>query len=216
MPATSPLTAYCQRYLALAFIFHPQLLDVPLDSPRAATLLRSHLETSADLHVNKDTDYMLLSARLTLLDIGIGPGPMIVPYYPLLSPATSQLDDSPFIAPPGPQSTEEKAFNAEVDALAHLIKHVSSSIVEIGAVSELSRLEAKDCSERLYHRLENAVRIGGRKTIDIFGTNDEANGVKVMKTWLKPGSNSATNTTAVTVSVDANAEELNTDVAAEA
>jgi hypothetical protein len=216
MPAKSPLTAYYQRYLACAFIFHPQLLDVPLDSPQAATLLRSHLEHSADFRVNKDTNYMFLSARLALLDIGIGPGPMTVPYHPLLSPATSQVEDSPFVTAPGPQSLEGKAFNREVDALAQLIKHVSSSIVETGAMSELSRLEAKDCSERMYHRLENAVRIGGRKLVDIFGTNNDSNGVRTMSQWLQSRSKSGSHTPTVKVTEDANEAELSTDVATEA
>jgi hypothetical protein len=216
MPANSPLTAYCQRYLALAFIFHPHLLDVPLDSPQAAALLRSHLEHSADFRLDKNTNYMFLSARLALLDIGIGPGPMTVPYYPLLSPATSQVGDSSFITAPGPQSSEGKAFNGEVDALAQLIKHISSSIVETGAMSELSRLEAKDCSERMYHRLENAVRIGGRKLVDIFGTNNDLNGVRMMGQWLGSRSKSGSHTLALTTNADTNGEELNTDVTTEA
>jgi hypothetical protein len=215
MPANSPLTAYYQRYLAFAFIIHPQSLDVPLDSPQAAALLHSHLEHSADFRVNKDTNYMFLSARLALLDIGIGPGPRAVPYHPLLSPATSQVEDSPFITAPGPQSSEGRAFNEEVDALAQLIKHISSSIVETGAMSELSRLEAKDCSERMYHRLENAVRIGGRKLVDIFGTNNDSDGVRMMSQWLGPRSKSGSHTPAVTINADTNGEELNTDVATE-
>jgi hypothetical protein len=196
LPATSPLAAYFQRYLALSFLVHPITLDTALDSPEVAILLHSHLKGSPDFRVHKETNYMSLSARLALLDIAIGPGPFTVPYYPLMSPAPSQLGSSP-ITIPGPQSSEEKAFNAEVDALAQLTKRLSSSIVETGALSDLSRLEAKDHSERLYHRLENAVRIGGKKLIDIFGNNDEASGMKMMSQWLGSGDKSRSHTPAV-------------------
>jgi hypothetical protein len=126
---------------------------------------------------------MSLSAHLTLLDIAVGPGPFIVPYYPLISPVTSPEGSSPIIAP-GPQSSEEKAFNIEVDALVQRIKLLSNSIVETGVLSDLWRLEAKDCSERLYHRLESAVRIGGKKLVDIFGDSEQVTGTKKMYEWM--------------------------------
>jgi len=215
MPARSSLTAYFQRYLALSFLLHPKALDTALGSPEVAVLLRAHLEDSSDFHINKNTNYMYLSARLALLDIAIGPGPLVVPYYPLMSPVTSQYGSSP-VTVPGPQSSEEKAFNAEVDALAQITKRLSSSIVETGALSDLSRLEAKECSERMYHRLENAVRIGGKKLIDIFGNNDEVNGIRMMSQWLGSGGKSGSQTPAVTRDVNANEGEPNTDIAMEA
>jgi hypothetical protein len=63
-----------------------------------------------------------------------------------------------------------------VDALAKHIKLVGNSIIEAGAVADLTILEAKDCVERLCARLEHAVRIGGKKSYDMFGTNNDDQG----------------------------------------
>lgn len=127
---------------------------------------------------------MSLAARLALLDIAIGPGPGTVPHQPLISPPTSQ-EGSSQVTPPEPPPSDVKAFNKEVDALAQHIKLLSNSIHESGALSDLTRLDAKDCSERLYHRLENAVRIGGKKVKDPFGDeNASEQGKKIFANWL--------------------------------
>ncbi|KAF2257411.1 hypothetical protein BU26DRAFT_558798 [Trematosphaeria pertusa] len=184
LPSKSPLTAYFQRHLALAFLLHPMSLDVPLSSPKLTQLIHSYLQDSPDFHITKETDYMSLAARLALLDIAIGPGPGTVPHQPLISPPTSQ-EGSSQVTPPEPPPSDVKAFNKEVDALAQHIKLLSNSIHESGALSDLTRLDAKDCSERLYHRLENAVRIGGKKVKDPFGDeNASEQGKKIFANWL--------------------------------
>ncbi|KAF1916826.1 hypothetical protein BDU57DRAFT_539079 [Ampelomyces quisqualis] len=172
LPANSPVTAYFRRHLALSFLLHPNIVEFPLAHPQIPLLIHEHLETSLDFCISKETNYRFFVARMTLLDIAIGPGPVSVPYQPLVSPASSR-PGSPSTAPPFPASNQVKKFNKEVDALSQHIKLVGNSIMEADAVADLTILEAKDCVERLCARLEHAVRIGGKKTYDMFGTDDD-------------------------------------------
>lgn len=183
-PIKSPLTAYLQRHLALAFLFHPATVDVPLADPRLPNIIHTHLETSPHYRSNKGTNYSFLTARLTLLDIAVGPGPLAVPYLPLISPPPSDAGSSPILAP-APGSSEVKGFNKEVDALAQHIKLLGNSIVETGAALDLTILEAKERCERIYWRLQHAVRIGGKKAENVFGDDEEEKQMKVRK-FFKP------------------------------
>ncbi|CAO2651154.1 Nn.00g094510.m01.CDS01 [Neocucurbitaria sp. VM-36] len=183
LPASSPLTAYLQRQLALSFLLAPTVVNIPLADPKIPDLVHNHLNSSPSFRINKDTDYGHLAARLTLLDIAIGPGFLSVPYQPLISPAPTPAGSSPVIAP-FPISSEVKDFNKIVDALAQHIKLLGNSIVEAGAVVDLTILDAKDCVERLCSRLEHAVRIGGKKVHNIFDNQDEDKQLRVNKFFL--------------------------------
>jgi hypothetical protein len=178
LPTRSPLTAYFQRHLALSFLIHPGTVEVPLGDPEMPAFIHKLLKTSPNFRINKDTDYRFLTARMTLLDIAVGPGLSSVPYQPLLSPAASRASSSPIIAP-APEVDDVKNFNKEVDALAQQIKILGNSIIEAGAVADLTILDAKDSVERLCSRLEHAVRIGGKKIHDVFGDDDEVKQLKV-------------------------------------
>lgn len=183
-PTRSPLTAYLQRHLALSFLFHPLPVEVPLADPQLPTLIHKHLETSSHWHMSKDTDYSSVAARLGLLDVAIGPGPLTVPYVALISPPPSEAGSSPPSAPT-PPSSEIQGFNKEVDALAQNIKLLGNSIVETGAALDLTILEAKERCERLFWRLQHAVRIGGKKAEDVFGNDEDVRQLKV-KRFFKP------------------------------
>lgn len=172
LPARSPLTAYLQRYLALSFLLHPEVVDVPLSDPKIARMIHQCLNTAPSFRVNKHTNYGHLADLVMLLDIAIGPGLLSVPYQPLVSPAPSQGGSSPMDAPV-PDSWEMKEFNKEIDALVQHVKMIGNSIVEAGAVVDLSILEAKDATERLCARLEHAVRLGGKKVHNPFAEKDE-------------------------------------------
>ncbi|EAT85225.2 hypothetical protein SNOG_07759 [Parastagonospora nodorum SN15] len=178
LPTRSPLTAYFQRHLALSFLVHPGTVEVPLGDPEMPAFIHKLLKTSPNFRINKNTDYRFLTARITLLDIAVGPGLSSVPYQPLLSPAASRAGSSPIMAP-APEIDEVKNFNKEVDALAQQIKILGNSIIEAGAVADLTILDAKDSVERLCSRLEHAVRIGGKKMHDVFGDDDEVKQLKV-------------------------------------
>jgi hypothetical protein len=184
-PTRTPLIAYLQRYLALSFLLYPTTVDVPLEDPTIPSLIHRHLDISPDFQTRKDTDYSFLAARFTLLDIAIGPGLLSVPYQPLTSPMSSEAGSSPVTAPL-PASLEVKEFNNEVDALAQHIKLLGNSIVEAGAAVDLTILDAKERSERLYYRLQHAVRVGGKKADNVFGDGeDEEKQPKMSRFFVK-------------------------------
>ncbi|KAF1929333.1 uncharacterized protein M421DRAFT_100445 [Didymella exigua CBS 183.55] len=182
-PARSPLTAYLQRHLALSFLLFPDTVDVSLTDPQLPNLIHAHLDNSPHYRMSKDTNYSHVAARLTLLDIAIGPGPTAVPYIPLISPPPSETG-SPTPLAPTPASSAVKEFNKEIDALAQHIKLIGNSIVETGAALDLTILEAKERCERLFWRLQHAVRIGGKKAENVFG-DDVGKQLKVKK-FFKP------------------------------
>jgi hypothetical protein len=184
LPAKSPLTAYFRRHLALSFLVHPDTVDLPLADPQVPAFVHEHLRRSQSFRINKETDYRFLTARMTLLDVVIGPGLSTIPYQPLVSPAPSRSESSPIMAPV-PGSDEVKEFNKEVDALAQHIKLLGNSIMEAGAVTDLTILDAKDSIERLCSRLEHAVRIGGKKMHDVFGDDEEDKQLKVTDIFRK-------------------------------
>jgi hypothetical protein len=180
LPTKSPLTAAFQRRLALSFVLSPTL--PPAFDSDFSTLLHDHLNASKAFKVTKHTHYATLAASLSLLDIGIGPGPTPVPCQP--PPAD---DSSP---PETPLLTaEEIAFNKRIDALVQHIKLLGNRIVEAGAIADLTRLEAKDCVEKLVHRLESAARIGGRRKRGVFEDEEEVvrAGKRLFGRWIKRG-----------------------------
>ncbi|CAN9429825.1 unnamed protein product [Alternaria alternata] len=183
-PTTSPLTAYLQRHLALAFLVHPTPVDVPLSDPEVSDIIYKHMKNSPSFQVNKNTNYSHLAARLALLDIAIGPGLLDVPYQPLSSPTTSEAGSSP-VSAPVPASSGVRDFNNQVDALAREFQLLGNSIVEAGAVVDLTIMDTKDSIERLRARLEHAVRIGGKKAHNVFGNDDEDTQLKVSKFFTK-------------------------------
>jgi hypothetical protein len=175
LPSRCPLTASIQRYLALSFLLHPTRITHPLTSPETLSSIHNHLQKSPNFRVNKKTDYTILAARFTLLDIAIGPGPLIVPFQLMASPSASQesQEQSPVEAPK-PTSGEVKVFNREVDALAQRIRLVGNSIHVAGAITDLSRLTASDACDRLRTRLQHVIRIGGKRMNNIFGMEEES------------------------------------------
>jgi hypothetical protein len=164
LPARSATTASFRQHLALAFLLYPVPLNISPSNPKIYSLLHEHLETSRNYKIDRATDYSTLAARLYLLDVGIGPGPTT------MLPSRPQVADSAQIEIPRSFSLSpaETAFNKEVDALTERIRLLGNRIVGAGALSDLTRLDAKDNCERLRHRLSNAVRIGGPKKRDPF------------------------------------------------
>ncbi|KAF2116713.1 hypothetical protein BDV96DRAFT_544252 [Lophiotrema nucula] len=186
LPSRSPLTASFQRHLALSFVLYPHTVDVSLQDSRLPSSVHDLLQSSPNFKITKKTDYTGLAARISLLDIGIGPGLASVPFRALLSPLPSQ--EASVVHPSARSlSNDEITFNKQVDGLVTKIKLISNDIVEAGAMGDLTRLDAKAAAEKLYLRLEHAVRVGGRKRVDVFGLDDTPGTKRVMGGWLKKG-----------------------------
>jgi hypothetical protein len=185
LPTRCPLTASIQRYLALSFLLHPIKVTHPLTSPETLSSIHNHLQKSPNFRVNKKTDYAILAARFTLLDIAIGPGPLIVPFRLITSPSASpeSQEQSPVEAPK-PTSDEIKVFNQEVDTLAQRIRLIGNSIHVAGAITDLSRLTASDACDRLRTRLQHVVRIGGKKMKTVFGEDETEDGKATLKDYF--------------------------------
>ncbi|CAI6264720.1 unnamed protein product [Periconia digitata] len=183
-PVKSPLTAYLQRHLALSFLLYPTAIKTTLEDSGIPVLLRRYLQKSPHYGINKKTNYTHLAARLYMLDVAIGPGPLDVPYQPLPSLPSSPVEEKRVVAPIR-LTAGEKSFNEQVDVLAQQIEFISSSIVESGAITDLSRLQAKDFGEKLFHRLQNAVRIGGKQKQNIFGSSEVDYDAKVWRGFAK-------------------------------
>ncbi|CAN9443653.1 unnamed protein product [Alternaria sp. RS040] len=157
---------------------------MPLSDPKVSDIIYKHMKNSPSFQVNMNTNYSHLAARLALLDIAIGPGLLDVPYQPLSSPTTSEAGSSP-VSAPVPASSEVRDFNNQVDTLAREFQLLGNSIVEAGAVVDLTIMDTKDSIERLRARLEHAVRIGGKKAHNVFGNDDEDTQLKVNKFFTK-------------------------------
>jgi hypothetical protein len=171
LPANTPLTAHFQRLLSLAFFIFPKPLTVPPTDSTVPALIQAHIRDSPDYTITKHTDYSLLAARFSLLDVCIGPGLTTVPFRSF--PASTAAPWASSVANTStrqlvPPSDEEIAFDKHVDALTDQIMGISTRIVEDGAMSDMTRLDAKDAGERLYHRVNGAVRIGGPRHWDLF------------------------------------------------
>lgn len=111
-----------------------------------------------------------------------------MPYQPLISPSASQeLHGLSFATALAPASTDVQKFNHEVDALAKQIRVLGNGINVAGAITDLTRLTANDCCDRVCTRLENAVRIGGRKVRAVFGDDegDEDYSRAKLGNWLR-------------------------------
>ncbi|CAN9393084.1 unnamed protein product [Alternaria alternata] len=184
MRAAFPIRSLPNHRWVSNFEVHPTPVDVPLSDPKVSDIIYKHMKNSPSFQVNKNTNYSHLAARLALLDIAIGPGLLDVPYQPLSSPTTSEAGSSP-VSAPVPASSEVRDFNNQVDALAREFQLLGNSIVEAGAVVDLTIMDTKDSIERLRARLEHAVRIGGKKAHNVFGNDDEDTQLKVSKFFTK-------------------------------
>lgn len=134
--------------------------------------MASTLERDSAYRVSERTDYALLSARISILDVAIGPGfadfaTLLTTSRPTSEESTksAHLSTALLKAPPTPA---EVAFNAGVDAVLGALKRISSEIRDAGA-AHMKRTECKTAIERLVVRLEFAVRTRPRPRSTVFG-----------------------------------------------
>ncbi|KAF2655485.1 hypothetical protein K491DRAFT_778675 [Lophiostoma macrostomum CBS 122681] len=168
LPSSTPLLASFRQHLALAFIVHPTPLPGLVPGHTISLMIHDHLDRSPDFLITRDTSYASLAARFTLLDLGVGPGLTKIP-PPRKSNTAQGKNKQLGLPPPTGLTKAEVKFNQEIDMLAQHIKFIINRISEAGAITDPTRLDAKDNGEKLVHRLQSAARIGGRKRFDLFG-----------------------------------------------
>lgn len=147
----------------MAFFFEdPAYLAPTPSSLSSLSAITRHLRTSRfDIH--QTTDYATLSAKISLLNIGIDDGDP--PPLPLTSPFSSDTATDSNSKDP---KNNEAAFNKAVDRLAHRVHTMFTSIVDTGA-SHMTRTEAKDVLEAFHARLVYAVRTKQKPKMLLFG-----------------------------------------------
>src|SRR4051794_39622417 len=130
IPVHSPQLHWFRRQLAIGFIFGAKYLSRSEDPFEIFTLACNKLREEL-FDVNDDSNYVEITALISILDIAIDNG------------ASRTSFKSP---------TEEKAFNRQVDSLARVIKGILSRIIDTGA-SFISRTETKEALDGVYNRL---------------------------------------------------------------
>ncbi|KAI9659680.1 MAG: hypothetical protein M1829_006553 [Trizodia sp. TS-e1964] len=168
LPVYVPRLHTLRRRLALAYFFEDSA-NITASADYLANIPRiiRHLQ-KPQFSINANTNYPVLGALMSLLDIGIDDG---------VSPDSF------------PDAESENLYNREVDSLATCIKAIFTRISDSGA-SHMARTEAKENIERIHHRLLYAVRTKEKPKIGIFGGNfggvDDTPSGLMPKFLLKP------------------------------
>ncbi|TKA69650.1 hypothetical protein B0A55_08122 [Friedmanniomyces simplex] len=189
LPASSIHAHHLRRRLAL-YCATESSSTAPLTSSTWYATIIKRLRTAPEYALSSSTDYALLHALISVLDLAIdagfsdfaflappsapvpalAPAPVSATSGPLPSfPLFSQQHRDPQTAPKGSSSSkEEKAFNAHLDALAAQLRFMASRVRNAGA-AHMTRMEAKEALERVVVRVEGVVRTRGRAKRDVFG-----------------------------------------------
>ncbi|KAF4549919.1 Hypothetical protein D9617_19g102240 [Elsinoe fawcettii] len=141
---------------------------------------------SQDFIPNRQTDYAVLAARYSMLDLAVGNGFSTFSFLPQpasrnwtrsTTPSTPAEDDKKhdkrmnfFAKRKGPEepSEEEQAFNEAVQVVANRARKVNMGIKDAGAVA-MEKTECKGVIEGMVRRLEGQVRTRRRERAGIFG-----------------------------------------------
>ncbi|KAK5009011.1 hypothetical protein LTR28_003176 [Elasticomyces elasticus] len=140
--------------------------------------------------INERTDYAVLAARISMMDIAISAGFSEPAFFATTAslPRTKNSDTetepelersgsekpvnrflSASVSALPPPSPEEQAFNLAVDSLVQHLRQTASQIRDSGA-SHMRRTEAKSALEGLACRLEYAVRTRPKPKKGVFGS----------------------------------------------
>lgn len=168
MPVTTVRLHELRRRLALQL-----LLDAPMDehldftSPSTGVRLVVKLKKHPSFLISESTEYTALHSLTDLLDIAIDVGFADFSFLTRRAQSPKAQSTSLFSHNQAPQSQEESAFNAQIDAFVAQLRLMGSKIRDAGT-SHLKRTEAKSALERLILRLECAVRTRPRPRKGVF------------------------------------------------
>lgn len=157
LPSSSPSQQAFKRWLALSFFFcEPMTSFAELSTSTLPSRIIDHLSDYPLYHLSNDTNYPSFTASISLLDIAVDVG-----FFPV-------LEDGAVL----PSKRDRKQFNNSIDDLCHKVRWLAGRIIDRGATN-MARSEAKEVCSRLIHRLESAVRLGGKKRTNVFSANAE-------------------------------------------
>ena len=166
LPISHRRLARYRRELASAYVSGSGLLGIPhLSSPEWWSTLQKVLRSSGHYSIHEKTDYVLIRARISVLDVAIGAG---YSTFAFLSAESESLQSHVPEATIG--SDSEQSFNSSVDGLTTYLRTMLSNIRDAGA-AHMRRTECKSAIDRLVVRLEYAVRTRPRPKKDVFGRN---------------------------------------------
>jgi hypothetical protein len=146
LPISSGRTHDLKRRLAIVFLFNDPLLGGR--NPDAVITIRGIVNRldGEDFAVTAKTDFVELRASILLLNMAV--------------------DDGSFVATSDPE--DEKAFNADVDALATRLGEIWRRINDSGM--KLDRTKAKSVIEWVQQRMSHSVRTRKQLKKSIFDT----------------------------------------------
>lgn len=174
LPASTPRLASFRRQCALAFFLaSPDPLHADLHTnPQAASICRAvvdRLNSNPLFELDDATNFAEMTALISMLDTGIGPGFSDEPKLlaqPLPTAVTSakisRFSRVSKEAPSDPVIQAQTAHNATVDRLSDALSKIASCIPDRGA-SHMGRTETKGVLERLIQRLDLSVRCWPQK-----------------------------------------------------
>ena len=137
-----------RRRLALCFFLDDKAyLSCNLQDLSLPLKIVTHLRSSPLYELSPTTNYADLGAFVSILDIAINSGFMLLAF---------------------PSKEREAEFNQGIDALSQQITTFHNSIFDTGA-SHMKRTEAKNALERLKYRLEFSVRTRPKPKKNVFG-----------------------------------------------
>jgi len=174
LPVSCGRMAHFRRALAFSRTSGVRMFThTELSRPNAWIMLQTCIQSSQDYAIHEKTDYVLLKARLGILDIAVGAGFSDLSF---LSPSASgtkfgdqeQDPSKPSFCIPATISDAEQSFNSSVDSMAAILKKMLSNIRDAGA-AHMRRTECKSAIDRLLVRLEFAVRTRPKPKKGVFG-----------------------------------------------
>jgi hypothetical protein len=169
LPASSERSHRLRRTLAINLLVNRcrNLEDFTpeVDSPTWAETILARLKSDPEFAVLESTNYALLEALVSVLDIAIDAG---FSDFSFRSRVTGKLKPMGSLGKTSPAALAEASFNAQIDALVAQLRLMSSRIRDAGT-THLRRTEAKSAIDRLVLRLEYCVRTKPKQKTGVFG-----------------------------------------------
>ena len=169
-----------KRRLALSyFLKSKDYLTDNLDRMATTSKVVAYLQTRPQFRIHDKTDFVVLGARIGILDIAMGAG---FSDFSFLPRETVETED-PSATGAGATGRrrpceEEMRFNDAIDGLVRTLRVIMSFIHDAGA-AHMSRTECKGMFEKLSYRLEYATRTRPKPRKSLFDAGRAVAGANV-------------------------------------